>query len=160
MFTLVVDTCPQQLSKHGNGSFSSSGSSRIYSFDVLRSDPSSSSLQHIASSATLPNRASVSQVPSSNGSAPVFSVHSGSLPRPSSGASSTRLHHHNSTRPHYPPRSPPMPSNSEHATYSSEELSDDGDDKKHVCTTCHKKFNRPSSLRIHMNTHTGATRKS
>ncbi|KIK68346.1 hypothetical protein GYMLUDRAFT_153877, partial [Collybiopsis luxurians FD-317 M1] len=36
-------------------------------------------------------------------------------------------------------------------------MSDDGDDKKHVCTTCHKRFNRPSSLRIHMNTHTGAT---
>ncbi|KAK0209465.1 hypothetical protein IW262DRAFT_1250093, partial [Armillaria fumosa] len=28
---------------------------------------------------------------------------------------------------------------------------------KHVCQTCHKSFNRPSSLRIHVNTHTGAT---
>lgn len=31
--------------------------------------------------------------------------------------------------------------------------------KKHVCSTCFKRFNRPSSLRIHVNTHTGATRK-
>ncbi|KAJ7161581.1 hypothetical protein C8R46DRAFT_1000498 [Mycena filopes] len=29
--------------------------------------------------------------------------------------------------------------------------------KKHVCPTCAKRFNRPSSLRIHLNTHTGAT---
>ncbi|KAJ6556119.1 hypothetical protein B0H19DRAFT_947509 [Mycena capillaripes] len=41
---------------------------------------------------------------------------------------------------------------------------EDGDDragayvgKKHVCPTCGKRFNRPSSLRIHRNTHTGAT---
>ncbi|KAJ7117162.1 hypothetical protein C8R44DRAFT_792048 [Mycena epipterygia] len=31
--------------------------------------------------------------------------------------------------------------------------------KKHVCPTCTKRFNRPSSLRIHVNTHTGATRE-
>jgi len=30
--------------------------------------------------------------------------------------------------------------------------------RKHVCSTCFKRFNRPSSLRIHLNTHTGATR--
>jgi hypothetical protein len=30
--------------------------------------------------------------------------------------------------------------------------------KKHICPTCLKRFNRPSSLRIHVNTHTGATR--
>ncbi|KAJ7124286.1 hypothetical protein C8R44DRAFT_580399, partial [Mycena epipterygia] len=29
--------------------------------------------------------------------------------------------------------------------------------KKHICPTCHKRFSRPSSLRIHANTHTGAT---
>lgn len=30
--------------------------------------------------------------------------------------------------------------------------------KKHICPTCGKRFNRPSSLKIHRNTHTGATR--
>ncbi|KAJ7062559.1 hypothetical protein C8F01DRAFT_101251 [Mycena amicta] len=29
--------------------------------------------------------------------------------------------------------------------------------RKHVCLQCRKRFNRPSSLRIHVNTHTGAT---
>jgi hypothetical protein len=33
-----------------------------------------------------------------------------------------------------------------------------GQGKKHICPTCSKRFNRPSSLRIHVNTHTGATR--
>jgi uncharacterized Zn-finger protein len=31
--------------------------------------------------------------------------------------------------------------------------------RKHVCPTCAKRFNRPSSLKIHVNTHTGATRE-
>ncbi|KAF8872527.1 hypothetical protein CPB85DRAFT_1422667 [Mucidula mucida] len=30
-------------------------------------------------------------------------------------------------------------------------------ERKHICNLCHRGFNRPSSLRIHMNTHTGAT---
>ncbi|KAJ7617778.1 hypothetical protein FB45DRAFT_756261 [Roridomyces roridus] len=39
-----------------------------------------------------------------------------------------------------------------------EESGECGEDgKKHVCPTCGKRFNRPSSLRIHVNTHTGAT---
>jgi hypothetical protein len=54
---------------------------------------------------------------------------------------------------------------------SEEDASDDGDSgsnsgdnnnnnsRRHVCTTCNKRFNRPSSLKIHLNTHTGATRE-
>ncbi|KAJ7500081.1 hypothetical protein FB451DRAFT_1119223 [Mycena latifolia] len=34
---------------------------------------------------------------------------------------------------------------------------DDVGDRRHACRTCGKRFNRPSSLRIHSNTHTGAT---
>jgi hypothetical protein len=34
-----------------------------------------------------------------------------------------------------------------------------GQGKKHICPSCLKRFNRPSSLRIHVNTHTGATRE-
>ena len=33
------------------------------------------------------------------------------------------------------------------------------DGKRHTCPHCTKRFNRPSSLRIHLNTHTGAKRK-
>ncbi|KAH8827202.1 hypothetical protein DL96DRAFT_1238653 [Flagelloscypha sp. PMI_526] len=29
--------------------------------------------------------------------------------------------------------------------------------RRHICNLCNKRFNRPSSLRIHLNTHTGAT---
>lgn len=35
-----------------------------------------------------------------------------------------------------------------------------GEKRKHECTKCGKKFNRPSSLKIHLNTHTGAKRES
>ncbi|KAF7318561.1 hypothetical protein HMN09_00366400 [Mycena chlorophos] len=44
-----------------------------------------------------------------------------------------------------------------------EDDDEDGDDdgnpstRKHACPQCAKRFNRPSSLRIHVNTHTGAT---
>ena len=33
------------------------------------------------------------------------------------------------------------------------------DDRRHGCGICHRRFNRPSSLMIHMNSHTGAQRK-
>ena len=32
------------------------------------------------------------------------------------------------------------------------------DDRRHGCGICHRRFNRPSSLMIHMNSHTGAQR--
>ncbi|KAK0440038.1 uncharacterized protein EV420DRAFT_1138235 [Desarmillaria tabescens] len=35
--------------------------------------------------------------------------------------------------------------------------SDEDESKKHICTFCKKRFRRPSSLNIHINTHTGAT---
>jgi uncharacterized Zn-finger protein len=39
-----------------------------------------------------------------------------------------------------------------------DEISASNSGKRHVCPTCLKRFNRPSSLKIHVNTHTGATR--
>lgn len=32
--------------------------------------------------------------------------------------------------------------------------------RRHLCLQCGKRFNRPSSLKIHLNTHTGAKRES
>ncbi|KAJ7617756.1 hypothetical protein FB45DRAFT_840594 [Roridomyces roridus] len=40
---------------------------------------------------------------------------------------------------------------------SEESASSTYEGRKHPCPTCGKRFNRPSSLRIHVNTHTGAT---
>lgn len=34
------------------------------------------------------------------------------------------------------------------------------DERVHQCPQCPKRFNRPSSLRIHVNTHTGEKRTS
>ncbi|KAJ7500047.1 hypothetical protein FB451DRAFT_49653 [Mycena latifolia] len=99
-----------------------------FSFDVLKSDPRGASLQHIASSRP-PPRPSVRTVP--------------------------------------PPRAAPSSAHSSSGSSDGdaemeEDADDDGTDvagegKKHVCPTCLKRFNRPSSLRIHVNTHTGAT---
>ncbi|KAH6899511.1 hypothetical protein BKA70DRAFT_1437320 [Coprinopsis sp. MPI-PUGE-AT-0042] len=53
--------------------------------------------------------------------------------------------------------------NADHAIEDPSQLSDGenpnepSSGKKHICPTCFKRFNRPSSLRIHVNTHTGAT---
>ncbi|KAG7095333.1 hypothetical protein E1B28_006096 [Marasmius oreades] len=131
----------------------------VVSFDVWRSDPSLPTLQHIASSATLPNRTSglsgaTRPIDIANGSAPAFRVNpplskSRQVDRPSN-------HSHPGVRHNCSPVSA-SPSDLPYQS-STEDMSDDGgDDKKHICTTCHKRFNRPSSLRIHMNTHTGAT---
>ena len=61
------------------------------------------------------------------------------------------------------PVSRPTASKSSNKQSPSDEASDEepGETagKKHICPTCLKRFNRPSSLRIHVNTHTGATRK-
>ncbi|KAJ7062561.1 hypothetical protein C8F01DRAFT_1134562, partial [Mycena amicta] len=112
-------------------------SSHTYSFDVLKSDPLSSSLAHVGSSRPWP--------PS----------------RAPSRGSSSRSH---------------SPSHSEGTVDEVDSLKDDDETqdvgneedksrvgsssasaRKHVCPTCQKHFNRPSSLRIHVNTHTGAT---
>ncbi|SJL17196.1 uncharacterized protein ARMOST_20742 [Armillaria ostoyae] len=58
----------------------------------------------------------------------------------------------------YQPRSFPQPRRQSTPTSSEEGEDVLGEhDRKHVCTMCNKRFNRPSSLRIHGNTHTGAT---
>ncbi|KAJ7908492.1 hypothetical protein B0H13DRAFT_2016504 [Mycena leptocephala] len=113
-----------------------------FSFDVLKSDPRAPSLQHIASSRPTPAHHRRQALP----------------------AVRTNTH-----------TSPPSVSRDAHRAHSSSGSSDgdvdmedadaleEGEDgaeegKKHVCPTCAKRFNRPSSLRIHVNTHTGATR--
>ncbi|TRM62914.1 hypothetical protein BD626DRAFT_43054 [Schizophyllum amplum] len=60
--------------------------------------------------------------------------------------------------PGYSARGPPPPGHREDGISASDDEDGAGDStKKHVCTMCNKRFNRPSSLRIHLNTHTGAT---
>ena len=142
--------------------------SQIYSFDVLRSDPMSSSLQHLTSSGTPPNHPSSSQQhlgPSSSSSEFRVSVpptaaanihspqgqRSGPQPDPAVPAMIS-----------FPVSRPPVSKSSKQSP--SDDASDDENPgetagKKHICPTCLKRFNRPSSLRIHVNTHTGATRK-
>ncbi|PBK87158.1 hypothetical protein ARMGADRAFT_939437 [Armillaria gallica] len=68
--------------------------------------------------------------------------------------------------PYVPPQPLRKPSPEENRSYHRSSLSpphlhssddDDDESKKHICTTCNKRFRRPSSLNIHRNTHTGAT---
>ncbi|KAK7443769.1 hypothetical protein VKT23_015553 [Stygiomarasmius scandens] len=123
-------------------------------FCIFRSDPSLPSLKHVASSATTsscdpPHTGSSGSDFVASGSRPLLVNHAAlSNATPSSPPSSTS-YKSTVTRPKelLIGRTP----------HDSEDLSDDGDDKRHTCTRCNKRFNRPSSLRIHMNTHTGAT---
>ncbi|KAF8996339.1 hypothetical protein BDQ17DRAFT_947580 [Cyathus striatus] len=55
------------------------------------------------------------------------------------------------------PRAAEYAQDADGAGLSDEDSPSEGSGKKHVCPTCFKRFNRPSSLRIHVNTHTGAT---
>ncbi|KAH7923187.1 hypothetical protein BV22DRAFT_603132 [Leucogyrophana mollusca] len=175
-----------------------------YSFNVLRSDPITSSLEHVASSTTLRNRGSTGVQPSSpagiaNGSAPAFRV---AMPPLDSRSHSSRRRqlppsmipeHHSDPRMHESPSlhshsksqlphlrsqptssilsfslldppgcAPTIMSNDGRRPYlKSSDLNDgslhgEGRGKKHQCPHCGKRFNRPSSLKIHVNTHTGA----
>ncbi|KAJ7633524.1 hypothetical protein DFH06DRAFT_1222116 [Mycena polygramma] len=114
-----------------------------FSFDILKCNPHGSSLEHIASSRPVPLHRSSSR----------SAVRAQSRPR-----LNPRLHS-------------PLDNNFRAQSVSASdgdaegEATDDGEEgeggpedmKKHVCPTCGKRFNRPSSLRIHVNTHTGAT---
>ncbi|KAL0564638.1 hypothetical protein V5O48_017408, partial [Marasmius crinis-equi] len=127
-------------------------------FDVWRSDPFLRTLQHIAFSATLPDQTSNMPGPSrpvdiANESAAAFRVNpsssasTGHVDPPGKSSHPTARHSHSPTSA--------IPSDHQYRS-SPEDMPDDGgDDKKHVCTACHKRFNRPSSLRIHINNHTG-----
>ncbi|KAG6864562.1 hypothetical protein C0991_008657 [Blastosporella zonata] len=164
--------------------------SSIFSFDVLRSDPSASSLQHIASSATFPNRGSSSSgyTPQAQSESPDGSVLSVTIPdhemamrgvgqsppsrsrfiNASRSPENARVRFTTSTRAGYSAgliSFPAGPTGSAQRSRARSPDDPDGNDddlsgsngKKHVCSTCSKRFNRPSSLRIHVNTHTGAT---
>jgi hypothetical protein len=166
----------------------STSDSVFYSFDILRSDPSSRSLQHIASSATYPNRSLhpgtnlTSHTHPSDGSTPAFRVAVTATPdagrrftdphEPRNYTSSSSTNHAESVRIDSGSGSgcssfPVFGSAAGRRIIHSADISDSDDDelspsnsgKRHVCPTCFKRFNRPSSLKIHVNTHTGATRK-
>ncbi|KAI3595098.1 c2h2 conidiation transcription factor [Moniliophthora roreri] len=60
----------------------------------------------------------------------------------------------------HPAQSPVYSTSTRHSESSTSpppSSSNESSDKKHVCPTCSKRFSRPSSLRIHVNTHTGET---
>ncbi|KAF9224658.1 hypothetical protein BS17DRAFT_780254 [Gyrodon lividus] len=173
-----------------------------YSFNVLRADPITSSLEHVASSTTLRHRGPATAHPSSqagiaNGSAPVFRV----AMIPMEPRSAHHRHHrsvqdilatskerHNArdvlsstitresdlshVRPPNsstilsfsvsdPPSSASLMSNDGRRLHLRSDLvgtplQGEGRGKKHQCPHCGKRFNRPSSMKIHVNTHTGA----
>jgi hypothetical protein len=168
----------------------SSSDSVFYSFDILRSDPSSLSLQHIASSATYPNRgappSSHNSRPSpGDGSTSAFRVavaaipyarkHSAAPPHERRGSTPSSANHSEPARMRIDSDSGPGCSSiisfpvfgsavlrknysGDITDSDDDELSTSNSGKRHVCPTCFKRFNRPSSLKIHVNTHTGATR--
>ena len=143
--------------------------SQIYSFDVLRSDPMNSSLQHLTSTGSLPNHpASPQQRLGPTSGSPAFRVSVPPTAVHSPGGHRSRPPQRTDPDPAIPTmisfpvsRSPASGSSNPSPTEDASDDDNAGDSagKKHICPTCLKRFNRPSSLRIHVNTHTGATRK-
>ena len=160
----------------------SKSGSMFYSFDILKSDPSSPSLQHIASSATYGNRAlyhngqNIRSI-SSDGSTPTFriAVTASSDTTQDSTIPDSRGYTTSDNRVDKQPGSQsgsgclsfpvfgsaPVRRNQcgEVSDSDDEDLSASNSGKRHICSICLKRFNRPSSLKIHVNTHTGVTRK-
>jgi hypothetical protein len=180
-----------------------------FSFDVLKSDPETTSLEHLASSTTLrTGSAKVGRMTDgrkgvTSGSAPAFRVSMAAAPlmgrrggrpddpmmgqdgdqnwkRAAAAAADLDGHHHHayarsptgtpaliqfSVAPSSSPTvSPTSTTTTRKNHYKKPDVSDPGPSldrdkgKKHECPHCSKRFNRPSSLRIHVNTHTGLKR--
>ncbi|KAJ7351446.1 hypothetical protein DFH08DRAFT_100018 [Mycena albidolilacea] len=115
--------------------------SNSYSFDVLKTNPCSDSLEHIASSQ--PSRTPTPPPP----------------PQQQRRRRAPRV-----IRPRLQPSSRSSSgSDGEDVQAETEDCTEDTGsegpegDKRHVCETCGKRFNRPISLKTHRNTHTGAT---
>ncbi|KAF9445503.1 hypothetical protein P691DRAFT_777521 [Macrolepiota fuliginosa MF-IS2] len=80
--------------------------------------------------------------------------HPDAQPIPSSDPSQPwTMHQSGPSPPPQPLDDPENPSDGEAPTAGGPS----GIPRKHICRICHKAFNRPSSLKIHYNTHTGAT---
>lgn len=168
-----------------------------YSFNVLRADPITSSLEHVASSTTLrPRASSAAAHPGMHGAAPVFRVaiapgehrtrhrpprpvreilpdtrdrHAPLAPSIPREADLAHLRSPSSTILSFPVSDHPVSAPSAlvspdgRRVYARSEipgaaLQGEGRGKKHQCPHCGKRFNRPSSMKIHVNTHTGAKR--
>ncbi|KAK7053590.1 hypothetical protein R3P38DRAFT_3305096 [Favolaschia claudopus] len=139
-----------------------------FSFDVLKSHPTTSSLYHIASSrprSKRPRHASPTDSDAES-TAEAELMPSPKLPRTTrsstAGSSSARRSPPSSSSGSSDAETEPDPEVDVDADHedggehegAAESLEEEG--KRHACPTCGKRFNRPSSLRIHVNTHTGA----
>ncbi|KAF8890445.1 hypothetical protein BD779DRAFT_271795 [Infundibulicybe gibba] len=161
--------------------------STAHSFNVLKSNPSNPSLEHISSSTTFPTRSNNpnnSTASIATGSVPVFQVpisndyvtqpvrsQPSSNPRPMSTDTAPKHSSRDADMDSFssvisfpPAGAAPPPTGREQ--YFSDDTGNASDDdnltggnsgKRHICPICMKRFNRPSSLRIHLNTHTGET---
>lgn len=137
-------------------------------FDVLRPHPFTSDLEHISSTTDVtslsrghqpyPSSYSVRTAPHAiPGSNTPSRSYPPDLPSSSRTASTSSHRHRGADR-----SSESSPTHSYHANPHGVVMSlpsEPSDDKKHCCPQCHKRFNRPSSLKIHVNTHTGVKRQ-
>ncbi|KAL4264863.1 C2H2-type domain-containing protein [Pleurotus pulmonarius] len=149
------------------------------SYSILHHDPHSGKLENIASnsaysrgsrSPTSPTRSGMV-----NGSDPIFRVPplhkvGPQAERPQQGSGSGSPSSMDVDPRHMIisfPTAPISPAASRYTLVDRSENRDSGVDdsathggetgKKHICPVCSSRFNRPSSLRIHINTHTGET---
>lgn len=151
------------------------------SYGILHHDPHSGKLENIASNSTYGrgSRSPTSPTRSGmvNGSDPIFRVPplrkvGPQAERPQQGSGSGSPSAMDVDPRHMIisfPTAPISPAASRYTSIDRSENRDSGVDdssthggetgKKHICPVCASRFNRPSSLKIHINTHTGETRE-
>lgn len=133
----------------------------MYSLDILRLDPYKNSINHLSSSITFA-RDDCTQTdiigdsvspPRAPTSAPqVIYLREHSNP-PETSSIHPLLTHSSSIRIDNANIDP------DHSRNFRQFSTEENNRRRHVCPTCLMRFNRPSSLRTHLNMHTGATRE-
>lgn len=139
----------------------------VYSLDVLRLDPCKPSLNHLSSSMTFASGTGTMQTHIDDSSSPSQIKASASGPRV--------VCRSERSSPLTAPWVYPFPIQSsstrmsiliddtsyalEHSPNLSQVSEEGHNRRRHVCPTCLMRFNRPSSLHTHLNSHTGATRE-
>lgn len=143
----------------------------MYSMDVLRLNSSKTSLDHLSSSMIFAGAEDAAHITTTTQSNPTRTASPPSL-HPTDAAGTRFVRPREGSRALTAPWVYPFPIHTSLTRVSiliddtdcgperpGAAPAEERDRKQHACPTCMMRFRRPSSLRTHLNSHTGATRE-